>query len=154
MRAGPSLDIEIGSFGVWRAAVLALTGLVCAAMAAWWLAHPVPVPTLISAMAALGVVAALAAALTCWRLPSLALGRRGGLWHLQRGDLSLEPGELIVALDLGGWMLLRFVPDTAGGGARWIPLQRRGLEPQWHALRCAVYAPRSTAPAVPEAGHD
>ncbi len=152
MRARPSLEIDIVNFGVWRAAVLALTGTVCAAMAAWWLARPAP--ALMSAMAALSVAVAVVAALSSLRLPPLALKRSGGLWHLQRGNRPSESGELTVTLDLGGWMLLRFVPELAGGSARWIPLQRRGLEAQWHALRCAVYAPRPAAPAVPEAGHD
>jgi hypothetical protein len=59
-----------------------------------------------------------------------------------------------VAIDLGGWMLLRFVPGAGGGRARWIALQRHGLEPQWHALRCAVYAPRPAALALSETGND
>ena len=154
MRSGPPLDIDIVSFGIWRGAVLALSGAVCAAMAAWWLAQPSPVPASLSAMAALGVVAAIAVALPYLHLPPLALRRSGGTWHLQRGAAPAESGDLTVALDLGGWMLLRFVPGVPGGSARWIAVQRRGLELQWHALRCAVYAPRSATPAVPGTGDD
>ena len=29
---------------------------------------------------------------------------------------------------------------------RWLPVQRRGLEADWHALRCAVYSPPPVAP--------
>jgi hypothetical protein len=74
-------------------------------------------------------------------------------WHLgpasTTGD---EPhsGRLAVAIDLGAWMLLRFQPDGAAGKRRsiWLPVQRRGLETQWHALRCAVYSAR------PAEGHE
>jgi hypothetical protein len=43
-------------------------------------------------------------------------------------------------------MLLRFTPD-APARMTWLPVQRRGLEAQWHALRCAVYSPRPAARA-------
>jgi hypothetical protein len=32
--------------------------------------------------------------------------------------------------------------------ATWLPVQRRGIERQWHALRCSVHSPH----AAP--GHD
>jgi hypothetical protein len=56
-------------------------------------------------------------------------------------------GELQVAIDLGAWMLLHFVPDVGhrACSVSWLPVQRRGLESQWHALRCAVYSPRPAA---------
>jgi hypothetical protein len=66
---------------------------------------------------------------------------------------ELAPTELTVAVDLGGWMLLRLQAD--GGASRWsrtlwLPAQRRGHETHWHALRCAVYSPRP-APGGPSA---
>ena len=86
-------------------------------------------------------------------------------------------GALSVALDLGDWMLLRFcaheethgrpkVPHPPRGaddvcrrpggalkpcrGSRvtWLPVQRRGMEPHWHGLRCAVYSPRPALDAA------
>jgi hypothetical protein len=52
-----------------------------------------------------------------------------------------------VAVDLGAWMLLRFERDATPRLRRivWLPLQRRGLETPWHALRCAVYSARPVA---------
>jgi hypothetical protein len=41
-------------------------------------------------------------------------------------------------------MLLNFTPDAAARTS-WLPVQRLGLETQWHALRCAVYSPRPMA---------
>ena len=37
------------------------------------------------------------------------------------------PGELQVAIDLGAWLLLRFIPDAAGVRASWLAVQRLGL---------------------------
>ncbi|MEP7056684.1 MAG: hypothetical protein ABI809_02790 [Caldimonas sp.] len=51
-------------------------------------------------------------------------------------------GDVRLAIDLGSLLLVRFVADGAGGRTTWLPLQRRGTETPWHALRCAVYAPR------------
>ncbi len=145
MRTPPPLEIEVVRFGVWRATVLALATTVCGVMAAWWLAYPRPVPMSVSLLCAVGVVAAVVGALPSLRLPPIALRRRGGLWQLQRGVGPSESGEVMIALDLGSFMLLRFIPDAARGRARWVALQRRGLERQWHELRCAVHAPRPRA---------
>jgi hypothetical protein len=53
-------------------------------------------------------------------------------------------GTLEVAVDLGAFLLLRFVPAgrSSPAAVRWIPVGRAGLEPEWHAFRCAVYSPR------------
>jgi hypothetical protein len=81
----------------------------------------------------------LALAVSLWRVPAQSLRWDGQVWRL-----DAVPGELTVAVDIGPWMLLRFTPG-AGSRTRWLPVQRRGLEAQWHALRCAVYAPRPPA---------
>jgi hypothetical protein len=54
-----------------------------------------------------------------------------------------------VHVDLGGWLLVSL--DTEGVPARrlWLPLQRAGLGPHWHALRCALYS--RAPPAAPVA---
>ena len=64
------------------------------------------------------------------------------------------PGEVSLQIDLGGWMLLRFLPRAADGralrrGACWVALGEAPHRPQWHALRCALCAPGTagTAPA-------
>jgi hypothetical protein len=69
-------------------------------------------------------------------------------WHLGAPNLAgHEPvaGVLRMSVDLGAWMLLRFEPASAGAVVRpvWLPAQRRGLETQWHALRCAIHSPRA-----------
>lgn len=140
MHAAPSVEIVVARFGVWRVATLLLAALVIGAMSLWWSAHLAPRPAWLSAAAALGVIVAVIGAATT--MAPLVLRASGGQWQLARNAEPAVSGEVMVALDLGAWMLLRFTPGAGVGRARWIAVQRRGLEPQWHALRCAVYAPR------------
>ncbi len=47
-------------------------------------------------------------------------------------------------MDLGAFLLLRFVPEAARAGAAGAGCRsaRQGRDRDWHALRCAVYSPR------------
>ena len=145
MRAAPAFQVSLQRFGVWRGAVGLLTALALAALAAWLALQPPP----LGVMTWLG--AALAAAATIWCAVSVSRQRPvdlrwdGRNWAL--GAAAAEPitGELSVALDLGAWMLLRFTP-TASAAVIWLPVQRRGLEARWHALRCAVHGARPARP--------
>ena len=148
MRASPAFQLTIDRFGAWRA-VLACAGLAAAAALAAWAASDAPFGW---RLAGTGIGSALLLrALPMARIPALSLRWDTRCWHLgpaaTRGE---EPcsGTLDVALDLGPWMLLKFVQDVtqARPRVRWVPVQRRGLEAHWHALRCAVYSPRP-APA-------
>jgi hypothetical protein len=156
MRASAAFRVCIRHHGLWRTAVAVLLIVTLAAQAAWLLERlpSAGLPgTLLWAVMDVTLLVAAAGALRiapvelhwdtrCWRIAAVAGP------DAQPG----VPGRLAIALDLGHWMLLRFEPDapTATRGARWLPVQRRGLEAQWHALRCAVYCAR---PAVgPDGG--
>lgn len=146
MRAAPPIDIEIVRFGVWRGAAVLLVAAVWVLMGAWWWAHPAPAPAWVTLVAVCGMLGAAVAALPSLRTRRVVLRGSAGRWqiaaHRGAGEAAAAGGDLMVAIDLGVWMLLRFVPDAAGGRRAWIAVQRAGLEPLWHALRCAVYAPR------------
>jgi hypothetical protein len=133
---------------MWRGAVWVLATFGVAAMAAWLILRESQFTSPTSIAAALGVVLLVALGASLARTPTVDLRWDGRMWHL--GPASGEPvsGDLSVAIDLGPWMLLRFSPAAPEARARttWLPAQRRGLEYQWHALRCAVYSPRP-APA-------
>ena len=146
MRASPQLQVSLTRFGVWRSAVWALALAAAVALAAWLGARDEPP----AAWAALGGVlcAVVWLASSLARVPAMDLRWDGQAWHLKRGRVApaaTVPGHIVVAMDLGLWMLLRFEPGTPVGRTRavWLPVQRRGIEPQWHALRCAVYSPRA-----------
>lgn len=151
MRAAPPLQIVIVRRGLWHAGVALAACCACAMTLSWWSLQSHGAPQWTGAAA----VAALAAAFVCafglWRLPATALRWDRQRWWLTGADGAEQAGAVSVAIDFGSWMLLRFDRETVGGvwaGLRrtqWVALQRAGLEPQWHALRCAVYAAR---PAV------
>ncbi|MEO6033415.1 MAG: hypothetical protein ABIP61_16225 [Burkholderiaceae bacterium] len=156
MRALPAFQVTLSDFGVWRFCVWAIAGAAVLALAAW--AHSRPLPPgaglYIAVAAAIGSVLGLAGWLV--RVPATTLRWDGQVWWVARSTSnefdvsSARHGELRVAIDLGPWMLLRFAPDGLGGrpwAVTWLPAQRRGLESEWHDLRCALHAPRP-APAA------
>ena len=161
MRAAPPLEFTVSRFGAWRAALGLLAVLGAAAMALWWHGadRPRPPSTALAAVAG-GLLAALPLAHSR-RLSACTLRWDGQRWHLAalRAAASAHggpaAGQLAVAIDLGGWLLLRFVAETAAVAgpraprATWLPLQRSGLEREWHAIRGTLYSPRpAPAPAA------
>lgn len=149
MRDSLSCSVSLRHFGVWRAAVAAVAVAALAALFGWAASAPDPQPP--SAWLCIGVVAVtillLAASLACVEGGTLRL--RSGVWTFAPSgrDDSAEAGVLAVAVDLGSFMLLCLVRRGTGRIARrrWLPAQRRGLERDWHALRCAVYSPPPAA---------
>jgi hypothetical protein len=156
MRERPSCAVELRCFGVWRWAVALVAATAMAAMAAW---AGLALANHSSDSAAIAAVATALAGLSLWLAASLARVDGGtlacvdGCWtfaYKRRGVDRIEAGALAVALDLGSFLLLTLT-RTAGPrrlARRWLPVQRRGLEADWHALRCAVYSP---PPATPDA---
>lgn len=148
MRASPAFHVVIDRFGQWRAAVLAVCAIASGAWLAWMVSmQQVFDTTMTVALAIAGLVPIVLAASLARRSP-LSLRWDTQRWQLgpaaSRGE---EPwsGRVDVAIDLGRWMLLRFVHEhTARRWRRmdWIPVQRTGMESSWHALRCAVYSSR------------
>ena len=153
MRGSPPCEIAVAPSGAWRLGIVLVAGAGLASMAVWLVTSPLGEgtwPRLAVAGAALAVVAI---AMSLWRSDPRTLCWDGDRWSLDSGAASLAPvvGELLVALDLGSFLLLRFRPDGRSGpvAVRWIPVGRRGLEREWHAFRCAVYSPRpASGPSV------
>jgi hypothetical protein len=147
MRASPAFQVVLDRFGVWRVFVLAAALIGMGVMATWLMAQPPSMPTVVRACLVIAALALLLLGASAARVPPVSLRWDGQLWHLgSPASAGHEPhsGDLRVVLDLGPWMLLRFEPAESTGRVRatWLPAQRLGLEPQWHAMRCAVYSPR------------
>jgi len=155
MRASPAFQCVLSHFGLWRAAVAAIAAVGVAVLLAWLATRTEPTPLLGLAAWAAALLGVPALAVSLMRVPTVALrwdGRQWWLARLMRSPRAADAvqtdavsGEIDVALDFGGWMLLRFRPDTVHRRTRlprWLPVQRRGLEGHWHAIRCAVYSPR------------
>jgi hypothetical protein len=86
--------------------------------------------------------------LQAWRLAPTSLRWDGQLWHIGLQDATGQeplPGSVDVTVDLGAWILLRFKAEGARRG-HWLPVQRRGHELAWHALRATVYCARPVSP--------
>ena len=125
---------------IWRGAVAAVLLAAAATIVAWCATSADVVPTWARA-----VVALLTLALGAWVVRLIAASSPGLRWTGTAWEM-LPPngaapirGMPTVALDLGGWMLLRFVPD---GSRRvlWLPAERRGDAAAWHALRAALHS--------------
>jgi hypothetical protein len=65
-----------------------------------------------------------------------------------------------VALDLGGWLLLRLQPTASADAAwrhrlraRWLPVAAAEAGPAWHALRVAVHAHNPAQQGSDPLGH-
>ena len=161
MRTAPALQVSLTRFGIWRAAMWVLT-LLGMLTAAGWLVGQEGLAVAAKG-AAMAVLAAglLGLGMSLMRLPARRLSWDGQCWalgHLEARRAEPVAGEISVAIDLGPWMLLCFRPNASARWLQpmqsvWLPVQRRGLELQWHALRCAVYSPRTKDAAdapVPE----
>ncbi len=144
--ASLAVRVIVRRYGVWNGAVLAVAAAAVASAMAWMAGFD-PAPGVGSwAAAVLLAVVGAAGAFAAWRREPLSLRWDGMQWHLGPPDSAgNEPlvGRLTVAIDLGAWLMLEFTPESGGGAASRLrlPVQRRGLEPVWHALRCAVYSP-------------
>ena len=146
MHGSPPCTITVARFRAWRAgvAVVALAGL--AVLGAWLVASPLGELAWVRAGVALAAIAIVALALSLWRQPVVRLRWDGVSWTVAAaaGEGQEVPGRMDLAIDLGSFLLLRFRPAGRSGPAavRWIPVDRTGLEQEWHAFRCAVHSPQ------------
>ena len=146
MRASPAIHVSVSRFGLWRGAIGALAMAAVGTIVLWLFGRDPPAAASTQAIVGVALCAVIGLAISLARVPHVGLRWDGQAWHLSgTGNSTAEtPGEVTVAIDLGAWMLLRFKPAAHTGflQARWLPVQRRGLEGPWHGLRCALYSPR------------
>jgi hypothetical protein len=157
MRESVFFELRLRRFGVWQVAVWLVCGAAVAAMAAWAVttfdSQPESRRPLVVAVAAGLSLAAIGLALSLARVEGGLLSCSDGLWAFVPDTGARRTGTVEVAMDLGAFLLLRLVERRRT--SVWLPVQRRGVEVQWHALRCAVYSPpplaagAPTAPALP-----
>lgn len=148
MHASPPFQMIVRHFGIWRVGATLLVALATVVVAVWATQalerHAVWVGVAL-VLLALSSTLLLAQA---WRLRPMNLRWDSQRWQLAACNAAVyeevPAGRLTVAVDLGGWMLLHFKPDhtTVLQRGTWLPVQRRGHEADWHALRCTVYCAR------------
>ncbi len=151
MRAAPPVDAALAE-GRAERMLITLLHAGSGALLAIWLAlqaeWPLRAPLILGAVAGAALLAPVG-----WWLARRALppspGRLG--WDGQRwsdvGAHGAQPLQrLVVALDLGAWVLLRLHP--AGGGAVWRVASATSAQSAWHGLRVALAAHAGAAPAA------
>ena len=155
MGTSPSFEMTVRHFGVWRAGASFVAAGAAAALVAWCLQRPEASPA--TALAGGIALVCLGIALQAVRqVRPIRLQWDGQRWSAAPPGGTPAAVELSVAIDVGAWLLLRLRAAADGPRrtrhASWLPVQRRGHEVHWHALRCAVYSPRPASgdPAAAE----
>jgi hypothetical protein len=159
MRAPPPVEFTSALGRAWRAALSLLVGASVAVPLAWALpyvaAHrssgrPDPLIDALGHPLLQGAIAIWSAAMVVaafWIVHRRSLADERTLrWDGQdwvlAGDTSGRPdqrGDAALMLDLGPWMLVRFLPHAGIGSATWLPLTA-GIDPaRWAALRGALW---------------
>jgi len=152
MRESVFFELRLRRFGVWQGAVWLVAGAAIAAVAAWALTmfdSEQSGRALVIAVAAGLSLATIALAISLVLVEGGLLTRSEGVWTFLSDTGARRTGTLEVSMDLGAFMLLRLVERQRT--IAWLPVQRRGVETQWHALRCAVYSPPRFSQGAPTA---
>ena len=160
MRAPPPVEFTSALGRAWRTALSLLVGASVAAPLAWGLPYfalhwgSLQPDAFLGALSNPAVQAALAcwaglmavAAFWLWSKQSAASERTlrwdGQDWVLAGdGHHTDQRGDAALMLDLGAWMLVRFLPYAGAGygSATWLPLAVAGDLARWAALRGALW---------------
>ena len=161
MHPAPPLSVRLARSPALRLAAVFISAAALAALAAWLVLHW-PDDSAPMRAGRLGLCAiTLGLAVQAWRRTAARawiLSWSGQRWTLrppEAAPATERAGALQVRLDLAGWLLLEFVPETADGADTrhiWLMPSRFALCGQWHALRCAVYSPRPASLVAPADG--
>jgi hypothetical protein len=153
MRTARALSVTIERFDRWRLGAFSLGAPALACAWTWAFLR-------LGALETLAALACTAVTLEVLRYESrrasLCLQFDGAEWQWwvpESGDAAPRSGQVQVCIDLGTWIMLRFVESEPSAfpvlpprrRSMFIPIQRRGHEQCWHALRCAVYSPATSA---------
>lgn len=128
--------------------LISVGGAAMAACGGWFGWRNDDLPTWSAGLMGVSLLIALAGTVASLRRHPVGLRCDSQSWYLcepSRRAQEVGPAQLQVLIDAGPWLLLKFMPEGRPSwlSACWLPVQRRGMEDQWHALRCAVYSPRS-----------
>src|SRR3954470_13832898 len=128
MHGSPPCAITVARFVAWRVAVALVALASLASLPAWLLGSPLAERGWIRAGVGFAALASLALAASLWRQPAVRLRWDGQAWAIAPAHETAaeRPGRLEVAIDLGSFLLVRFLPAVGSGSAaiRWIPVGR------------------------------
>lgn len=153
MRGCPPCEITIGPSRIWLMAVWLAAAVAVAALLLWLMAAPEggSWPVRAGVAGTVAVVLVLATTLTRRCSGVLRFTGTNWLWTPHGAESLLDrplAGRVEVHVDVGCFMLLRFLAEPSGTGAgrsRWIPVDASSAMSSRHVFRCAAYSPRPTA---------
>jgi hypothetical protein len=139
VHAAPPVRVTLRRSAGWPVFVGLSAAAAAANAYAWWLSwrELEPVGLLVAVPAVL-----CGAAMAAWARRATIYGELA--WDGAQWRWRDALGQVQAAIDLGGWMLLRFV-DTAHR-TQWIVAHRASTEGAWPALRAALHARRPADP--------
>jgi hypothetical protein len=143
VHAAPPVRVSLARSPGWIVFNALCAGVAGANMAAWgMLRHEAAAVAIVAAVC--GVAAASMAGWWAWRAQAPGdLNWDGTSWQWQGID-----GQAHAAIDLDGWMLLRFEPAAhANGRRRWIAASKAASTGPWTALRAALHSPHVQQPS-------
>jgi hypothetical protein len=157
MRVAPPVQARSCSAGLWQTLQEMLYALTAAVLAYWVGGHLVGDGVLVAlASLSLGLGGGAWAARGLSQLPR-QLVWDGAAWAVHSATGDSQPGQVLLMLDLGGWMLVRFEPSlphaVRKGAPQWLPLSARDAGSSWPALRAALYARQASAAAAVPTRH-
>jgi hypothetical protein len=142
MRAAPPVEAALGSGRAERMLITLLHGLAGALLAVWSALHAEwPVGTLVLAAALMAALLAGMGAMLARRTLPVSPGQLrwdGQAWSMVAAAGVQPLQRLVVALDLGIWVLLRLHP--VHGRTAWRVSGAGSARTAWHGLRLALAA--------------
>jgi hypothetical protein len=151
MRAAPPVDAALDTGGRERMLTVLLHALAGAVLGGWltlhaeWRAVSTWVAALVSSSAALATLGWWLARRT-WPAAPGHLRWDGSQWCCSGSGVEMPLARVVVALDLGTWLLLRLHPAD-GSQLLWRAASARTARGAWHGLRVALAA-HAGAPQV------
>ncbi|MDO9234799.1 MAG: hypothetical protein Q7U28_02040 [Aquabacterium sp.] len=147
MRAAPPFQLSVRRFAVWNCTLISVSVVAMVVCSAWFVGRNDDLPPWCNGLISVALFLALVGACGALRRHPVRLRWDSQCWHITEFNRRTEEiglSQVQVMLDAGSWLLLKFVPKGRLNplSMHWLPVQRRGIEGQWHALRCAVYSPR------------
>jgi hypothetical protein len=148
MHAAPPVRMSLVADPCWHAFITACTSAAAANLTAWAASQALQsptvsgVPVLASAMVAGSLVWALLRrgnagdSVVTWD----GAARRWAPGNVQPTRSEPVVGDLRVTIDLGPWILLRFVAAAPLRLVRWLPVSRRQAGASWPAWRAALFS--------------
>jgi hypothetical protein len=152
MHSAPAVSYPVVR-SAFEGALLAGTWLIGGLAVAVWMYQMQQVSALQSStLMGISLATGAWAAWRWWHVATGSLEWDGEGWH--RGGPQAASGQVHVALDLQGFLLLRWRAEIPGPDTNWIWLERSAAPSRWNDLRRAVYSrahPEAMTRAEPSA---